>query len=58
VWHIFIATMIGSWEEEYKDLSTVGFPGIVCGEGVSGGAGGGVKTRTLHTPKGSAPREF
>jgi hypothetical protein len=23
--HIFIATMIGSWEEEYKDLSAVGF---------------------------------
>jgi hypothetical protein len=26
--HIFIATMIGSWEEEYKDLSAVSFAGI------------------------------
>jgi hypothetical protein len=54
VWHIFIGMMIGSWEEEYKDLSAVGFRGIGDGEKFSGAAGE-VKTRTLHTPKGSAP---
>jgi hypothetical protein len=58
--------MIGSWEEEYKDLSAVSFSGIGCGGrsfgqgGISGDARGSgeVKTRTLNTSKGSAPREF